>query len=70
MEEVCQEAGENGAGMHWRVCFADTRDAEVRQLRPARRNELAARRFAQDNPTGARLLAALALVSRLLPGCG
>ncbi len=29
VEEVCQEAGENGAGMHWRVCFADTRDAEV-----------------------------------------
>ena len=29
VEEVCQETGENGVGMHWRACFADTRDAEV-----------------------------------------
>ena len=31
VEDVCQEAGDGGAGMHWRVCFADTRDAEVRR---------------------------------------
>ena len=35
VEDVGQEAGDNGSGMHWRVCFADTRDAEVGPSLPA-----------------------------------
>ncbi len=36
VEDVGHEAGDNGSGMQWRVCFADTRDAEVGPSIPAR----------------------------------